>query len=133
MDYVELISQIFEVCIIPLLGILTTFIVSYLKKKTEEITATTDNELMDKYLNMLTTTITDCVIATNQTYVESLKQQGKFDLEAQKEAFNLTCTAVMEILSDDAKEYLTNAFGDLEEYIIQKIEAEVNSNKGGSK
>ena len=39
---------------------------------------------MDKYLSMLTETITSCVIATNQTYVEALKKEGKFDLEAQK-------------------------------------------------
>jgi hypothetical protein len=36
---------------------------------------------------MLNRTITECVIATNQTYVETLKQQGKFDEEAQKIAF----------------------------------------------
>jgi hypothetical protein len=36
---------------------------------------------------MATDTITNCVIATNQTYVNSLKEQGKFDEAAQKEAF----------------------------------------------
>jgi hypothetical protein len=36
---------------------------------------------------MLTDTITKCVIATNQTYVETLKKEGKFDLEAQEVAF----------------------------------------------
>jgi hypothetical protein len=49
-----------------------------------------DNELADKYVQMLTDTITACVIATNQTYVEPLKKQGKFDAEAQKHAFELT-------------------------------------------
>ena len=33
-------------------------------------------------MNMLKKTISDCVIATNQTYVESLKTQGKFDANA---------------------------------------------------
>ena len=36
---------------------------------------------------MLSETITKCVVATNQTYVETLKKQGKFDKEAQKIAF----------------------------------------------
>jgi hypothetical protein len=35
----------------------------------------------------------------------------------------------MSILTEDAKQYLTNAVGDLELYIKQKIEAEVNLNK----
>ena len=41
-----------------------------------------DNELSKKYIQMLSETITKCVIATNQTYVETLKKQGKFDVEA---------------------------------------------------
>ena len=56
-------------------------------------------------------------------------KQGKFDAEAQKEAFLLTSNAVIEILSDDAKIYLTAAVGDLNTYITKKIEAEVNINK----
>ena len=130
MDYLGLIEQIFQVCIIPLLGILTTFLVTYLKTATEELKNKNDNETYKKYIDLLSETITDCVIATNQTYVESLKEQGKFDEEAQKEAFSQTCQAVLSILNDDAKVYLSNIFGDLEEYITQKIEDEVNINKG---
>jgi len=29
---------------------------------------------------MLADTVTKCVIATNQTYVETLKKEGRFDL-----------------------------------------------------
>ena len=78
---------------------------------------------------MLNRTITECVIATNQTYVEALKQQGKFDAEAQKIAFQMTSKAVLDILSEDAKEYLNATIGDLNVYITNKIEAEVNLNK----
>ena len=129
MDWVELLSKIFEVCIIPLLGILTTFLVKFIQAKSAEIKETTNNELANKYITMLTNTITDCVIATNQTYVEALKKAGTFDAAAQKAAFNMTCESVLSILTDDAKEYLTNAVGDLNAYITQKIEAEVNNNK----
>lgn len=125
----ELVATIFQVCIIPLLGVLTTFFVKWVNSKSAEISNKIDDETLNKYLNMLTETINTCVLATNQTYVESLKQQGKFDAEAQKEAFNLTCSAVMDILSDDAKEYLTSAIGDLQIYITKKIEAEVHTNK----
>lgn len=129
MDWVELLSKIFEVCIIPLLGVLTTFLVKFIQVKSAEIKETTNNELANKYIAMLTDTITDCVIATNQTYVEALKKAGTFDAAAQKAAFNMTCESVLSILTDDAKEYLTNAVGDLNAYITQKIEAEVNNNK----
>ena len=129
MDWLNLLTQIFEVCIIPLLGILTTYIVKYIQVKSAEITEKTDNAIVDKYKVMLADTITACVLATNQTYVEALKKQGKFDAEAQKIAFNMTLNAVMEILSEDAKEYLSEAFGDLNSYITSQIEASVNVNK----
>ena len=129
MDWLNLLTQIFEVCIIPLLGILTTYIVKYIQVKSAEITEKTDNAIIDKYTVMLADTISACVLATNQTYVEALKKQGSFDAEAQKTAFNMTLNAVMNILSDDAKKYLTEAFGDLNAYITSQIEASVNMNK----
>ena len=129
MDYTEFITNIFQVCIIPLLGVLTTFLVKWLQIKSSELQIKMDNEVANKYMDMLTNTITECVLATNQTYVEALKQQNKFDLEAQKIAFDKTSEAVMAILTEDAKKYLESAVGDLELFIRQKIEAEVNLNK----
>lgn len=129
MNYAQLITDIFQVCIIPLLGVLTAFFVKWVNVKSAEIKTNIDDTTLKKYMDMLTQTITDCVIATNQTYVESLKAQGKFDAEAQKKAFELTSSAVMEILSADAQEYLSSAVGDLNAYITKKIEAEVNANK----
>ena len=124
-----LLTQIMEVVVIPLLGILTTYVVKIVNAKLEEVSANRKNELEKKYIDMLNDTISDCVIATTQTYVESLKKQGRFDVEAQKEAFNQTYGAVMGILSEEAKKYSNEAIGDLNLYITQKIEAEVSINK----
>lgn len=129
MDWMMMLYQIFDLCIIPLLGVLTMYLVQFIRMKSQEITDKTENELADKYIQMLTDTITACVIATNQTYVDSLKKQGKFDVEAQKEAFNLTFNAVMAVLSDEAKHYLASIYGDLTTYITTRIEAEVNVSK----
>ena len=129
MEWLTILYKIFEVCVIPLLGVLTVYIVKFIQKKTQELNSKNENELMNKYLTMLSNTIIDCVIATNQTYVESLKKQGKFDLEAQKVAFEMTYNAVINVLSSDAKTYLSNIYGDLNKYITNMIEAEVNKNK----
>ena len=125
----ELVTQIFEVCIIPLLGVLTAFFVKWVNVKTAEIADTRKNETEKKYINMLNNTISDCVIATTQTYVDTLKKQGAFDAEAQKVAFTMTYEAVVKLLTDEATEYLNEAVGDLNLYITQKIESEVNLNK----
>ena len=129
MDWMVMLYQIFELCIVPLLGILTMYLVQFIRMKSQEITDKTENELADKYIQMLTDTITACVIATNQTYVDALKKQGKFDREAQKYAFDLTFNAVMAVLSDEAKHYLASVYGDLTAYITTRIEAEVNVSK----
>jgi hypothetical protein len=41
----------------------------------------------------------------------------------------MTFDAVMAVLTDDAKNYLVNIYGDLSAYITTKIEAEVNLSK----
>lgn len=129
MEWMILLQQIFEVCVVPLLGVLTCFLVNYIKAKTAELNTNNSNELLSKYLTMLSDTVCDCVIATNQTYVEALKNKNAFDAEAQKVAFEMTYNAVIKVLSVEAKDYLTNIYGDLSTYITNMIEAEVNRNK----
>ena len=125
----EIIIQIFQLCIIPLLSILTKYLVDYLNARRDELNAKTENETAEKYTTMIFNTITKCVIATNQTYVNSLKEQNAFDAEAQKTAFNKTMNAVLEILSEDAKQYIIETTGDLNTYLTNLIEAEVNKNR----
>lgn len=124
-----LIKDIFEVCVIPLLGVLTAYFVKWVNVKSAELVSKAQNETQAKYIAMLNDTISDCVIATTQTYVDALKKQGTFDAEAQKVAFTMTYEAVVKLLTDEAKQYLSEAVGDLNLYITQKIEAEVNLNK----
>lgn len=129
MEWLDLLNDIFRLCVVPLLAVLTTYLVNYIKAKSDELVKDSDNELERKYMAMLADTITDCVLATNQTYVEALKNQNAFTKEAQEEAFKQTFDAVMAVLNDDAKAYLTNVYGDLTVYLTKKIEAEVNKSK----
>ena len=129
MTWAVLVQQIIEVCVIPLLGLLTAYIISYIKTKNKVFQAEMDNALYKKYMDMLENTITKCVIATNQTYTDALKKAGTFDMDKQKQAFQLTYNAVLAILTDEAREYLTSAVGDLNAYITKQIEATVRGNK----
>lgn len=129
MEWLPLLYEILQVCIIPLLGVLTAYIVKFINVKSAEIQTNVDNDMADKYIAMVAETISACVIATNQTYVETLKKENAFTAEAQKEAFQLTYNAVMAILTDEAKAYLAEIYGDVTAYITNKIEAEVNISK----
>lgn len=129
MEWLPLLYEILQICVIPLLGVLTAYLVKFINTKSVEIQANVDNDMADKYIAMVADTVSACVIATNQTYVEALKKNNAFTAEAQKEAFNLTYNAVMAILTNEAKEYLAEIYGDVAAYITNKIEAEVNISK----
>ena len=128
-NWLTLLQEILEVCIIPLLGILTTYLVMFIKNKAQQISENTHNELRAKYIMMLSDTITTCVIATNQTYVDNLKKDNAFTKEAQLEALQKTFDAVLAILTEEAQAYLSEVYGDLNAYIMAQIEATVKANK----
>lgn len=129
MDWLELLYDIMEVCLIPLLGVLTAFAIKWLRAKEIEVLDRVDSEMADKYISMLFNTISVCVSATTQTYVDTLKKEGRFDEAAQKVAFQMTLETIMSTLTDEAIEYLTNIYGDLTAFITAKIEAEVKAQK----
>lgn len=129
MEWLSFLAEFIELFLIPIAGLLTVYLVVLIKNKTKQITDKTDSDLADKYINMLSDTITTCVMATNQTYVSNLKKDNMFDKEAQKTALNMTADAVKQILSADAQKYLNETYGDVSALILQKIEAEVAKSK----
>lgn len=129
MDWMLVLEQVFELIVYPVLSIAGIYLTYLIGVKIKELKQKTDDETAKKYLDMLNDTISNAVLATTQTYVDSLKKQGKFDAEAQKEAFKRTYDAVMQVLTDDAVKYITTAVGDLKTYITNKIEADVKLTK----
>jgi len=129
MEWAVIIKEIFTVVLIPLLGIICKYFIEFLHTKREEAKAKINNETAIKYITMLDATITKAVMATNQTYVDTLKKQGKFDKEAQLIALNKTKEAVLATLTEEANQYLNEAIGDVENYIQLCIEAAVKEQK----
>lgn len=129
MDWMTILNQILNICVYPLLGLLTAYLIAFFRKKIAETQEKTHNETINKYLNLLETTVINCVLATKQTYVDTLKGQNAFDAEAQKAAFHKTFEAVMASLTDEAKIYLSEVTNDLTTYITEQIEATVAKTK----
>lgn len=129
MEWMEMFQQIFELVIVPLLIVLSTYAIKFINLKSAELVQKVDNDKHDKYILMLQETVTNCVLTTTQTYVDALKGQNAFDAEAQKQAFAMTKDAVLAILTDDAKKYLTSMLGDFDQYLTTLIESQVQVNK----
>ena len=128
-DWLEVLGQVFEIIIFPALSAAALYFITWLKAKQQELQNKLKDETTKKYMDMLEKTITDCVLATNQTYVDALKKTDSFDTEAQKKAFQLTFDAVMTLITAEAQEYLSEVVKDLTMYIITKIEAKVKAVK----
>ncbi len=76
-------------------------------------------------LTKITEIITNNVASTFQTFVESLKKENKFDLNAQAQALRKTKESIFNELSDEAIQYIDNNFGDFNEWITTQIEATI--------
>lgn len=129
MDFLKILQEIAEPCIVVIVGVLARYIIQFVQAKFQEIKAKTKNETELKYATMIEDTILKCVKTTNQTYVETLKKQGKFDEKAQEEAFKRTFDAVVLMLGKDAMNYIKEITSDTNTYLKQLIESTVGDVK----
>lgn len=129
MDWLSTLETIGQIVLIPLIGAAAVYAVAWLNAKTNDLKQRIKDERAQKYLTMLNNSITTCVIATSQTYVSVLKKEGIFNKEAQQKALQMTYDAVMKTLTEDAKTLLAEVVGDLQDYILNSIEADVAQTK----
>lgn len=83
------------------------------------------NDRNMKYFALAEKAITDSVTKINQTFVEGLKAEGKFDVEKQAEAFALCKDDIVKALGNDVKVALVNLVGDIDVWLDTEIEAAV--------
>ncbi len=70
-----------------------------------------------------------CVNKTNQTYVDELKKQGKFDKQAQELALT-NCLAEVNIrLPEELHDFINKQYGNVSDYLTTLIESAVNESK----
>lgn len=116
--------------IISAVGAIITAAVTYLSMKLGNWLKTKiKNEKLQKLIDHTLGLTEDIVITVNQTFTDELKKAGKFDKEAQKEAFNKSLELAKSMISTDGKELLEEAFGDLEEWLTVVIESKVEEVK----
>lgn len=125
----EILTTLVQVVVIPAIPVLVTYLVKYLKAKTEQTTTKINNELVRTYLQEATDAVLQAVTYTAQTYVDSLKKQGKFDEEAQKIAFNTAKNIALQLLTTEAKQMIEDLYGDLMLWLDTKIEQTVKEQK----
>lgn len=105
------------------LGVLVTYLINkYIK-----------NDKLKTILNSLNELVRNSVLAIQQTYVDALKKDGKFDEEAHKEAMSRCLEYIKVNMPNDVKTWLDANVVDVEAYIKGLIEAQIASIKIGGK
>lgn len=122
-------NQIFTAVVLPLLAALTALAIAFIRKKTQEITQNIKNQTVKDNVDAAVDAVLQAVQYTAQTYVDSLKAAGKFTKEAQLEAFSRAKTIAVSMISESAKQVITDAYGDFETWITTKIEQLVREDK----
>lgn len=87
------------------------------------------NEQLARVIDRAAEIIKKSVLLVNQTYVDALKIEGKFDKEAQEKAFEMCKQRVLAMLNDEAIKAIYDTFGDIDEWIRTQIEANVRLEK----
>ena len=83
----DILTTITQAVIIPVIITLGTLLVALIKAKSDEIQAKTKNTIVKSTLENVETLVSQMVTNTTQTYVSTLKSEGKFTAEAAKQAF----------------------------------------------
>lgn len=106
-----------------------TLIILGINKFADYLKDKLSTEIGNKYLEIAEKIVVDCVMSTNQTYVDSLKNNGAFDKEAWTTAFEKSKNKVLKLLSDAQKDVIIEIYGDLDTWVNTQIEAKVKELK----
>lgn len=115
----KVLSVVVTAIIIPLISFLGLKLTQWLNTKIK-------NEKGQAIVQKATEIVLNAVRCVFQTYVDSLKKSGNFNADAQKIAFNLAKETALKQLGDDAKNYIIQNYGDLQEWLNTQIEASIN-------
>lgn len=124
-----IIKEILDMLAPYAISAIATLLVLGVNKGVEYLKVRLASETANKYLELAEKLVTDCVMATNQTYVDSLKSNGAFDKEAWTTAFEKSKNKVLKLLSEAQKEVIVEVYGDLETWVNTQIECKVKELK----
>ena len=126
MDLLQEILIAVITCVIPILALNAERII---KTKQQEISNRIVNDHLKDAFNVAVNIIEDVTMETTGTYVDALKKAGKFDKEAQQIALKMSVDKAKHLISTDGVEAINTFVGDLDTFIVTKIESFIRSNK----
>ena len=119
---INIISVIVTAVIIPVITLVGGKLVSWLNAKI-------NNEKANAMLTAATNAVVNAVRSVLQTYVDTLKANGKFDESSQKIALIKAKKLALESMNDEVQKYIGTTYGNIDTWITTMIEATLNAIK----
>lgn len=118
----EVLQNVLYAAVTAAIPVITGFVCTWIASLYENNKTKIKNERAKVVLEQVKDMIMAAVETTTSTYVKNLKAEGLFDADAQKEAFNKTFEAVKKQLTEESTKIIAETYGDVETYLINKIE-----------
>lgn len=126
MDFwMELLFSALGILVTGLATWLTTIVVNWFNSKIK-------NKTLAELLTAITNTVAIAVRATYQEYVENIKGTEKWTKETQKIALSKALKKAKDTLTEEAKAYITETYGDIDTFLTSLIESILFDLKSGS-
>lgn len=125
----EIINLIETLVLAPMVIAISSFLIALLRQQTAKIEEKIKDEKAKRMLEIAENVVSQAVATVSQTYVDGLKKDGIFDTDAQKEAFEMSKDKIYKLLTTDTLQAVQNNYGDVDEWIVTKIEETINKSK----
>ena len=125
----DFLLTLLQAVLIAAAPVLTAYVCKLINKAAGLFSAKTNSRVVEKYAYEISDVISTSVTYASQTYVDALKRGGKFNTDEQQAAFELAYKTAKGLLTEGARNFITDTYGDLNAFLTAKIEAEVNTQK----
>ena len=125
----EIINLIETLVLTPLIVAVSSFLIALIRKQTLKIEEKIKDEKIKGMLSTAESVVSQVVATVSQTYVDALKKDGKFGKDEQEKAFEMSMNKINELLTTDVIQALQENYGNIEEWIVTKIEETISKSK----
>lgn len=125
----EFLSTLLQAVLVAAVPVIAAFASKGFVALAQYLGVKAENATFAKYTDQIGKAVSTAVIYVAQTYVDELKKSGTFTEENQKIALQEALNVAKKQLTQEALEFIEMTYGDVTEYLISKLEAEVKIQK----
>ena len=127
----EFLTTLLQAILVAAVPVCAAFLGKGLKVLANYLGQKSESDTVKMYMEAIADAVATAVTYTSQMYVDKLKETGQFTKENQREALGIAVAQAKNLLTAEAAAFLETAYGDLNEYLQSRIEAEVRNQKMG--